>query len=277
METSGVKQAVVESYGNLAKEKKGSLLCNVFGCGDSGNHARQVGELIGYSQEELDAVPENANLGIGCGNPHALTKIQKGETVIDLGSGAGFDAFLVSRVVGEEGKVIGIDLADDMLALARTNAVNAQYTNTEFIKGDIENVPLENETADHVISNCVINLSQHKQQVFHEAYRVLKAGGRLSISDIVLKKELPWYIQNSVLGRIACVSGAEKLENYFTYLHEAGFHDIKVESKAVFPLELMMTDPHVKKLAKRMRFILNQKKIEEMASRVVSVSLTARK
>ena len=277
METSGVKQAVVESYGKLAKEKKGSLLCNVFGCGDSGSTARQVGELIGYSQEELDAVPENANLGIGCGNPHALAKIQRGETVVDLGSGAGFDAFLVSRVVGEEGKVIGVDLADDMLALAKQNAAKALYNNTEFVKGDIENLPLENEIADHIISNCVINLSQRKQQVFHEAYRVLREGGRLSISDIVLKKELPWYIQNSVLGRIACVSGAEKLENYFTYLHEAGFQDIKVEAKAVFPLELMMTDPHVKKLAKSMRFILSQKKIEELASRVVSVSLTASK
>lgn len=277
METNGVKQAVVESYGKLAKEKKGSLLCNMFACGDGGSNARQVGKLIGYSQEELDAVPENANLGIGCGNPNALAKVQKGETVVDLGSGAGFDAFLVSREVGEEGKVIGIDLADDMLALARTNAAKAQYTNTEFVKGDIEDIPLQDRVADHVISNCVINLSQHKQQVFHEAYRVLKDGGRLSISDIVLKKELPWYIQNSLLGRIACVSGAEKLENYFTYLHEAGFQDIKVESKAVFPLELMMTDPQVKKLAKSMSFILSQKKIEEMASRVVSVSLTARK
>ena len=277
METNTVKQSVIESYGKLAKSTKGGLLSKLFACCDPSENANQVGKTIGYSEEVLNAVPQGSNLGVGCGNPSALAGIKSGETVVDLGSGAGFDAFIVSRIVGNEGKIIGIDLSDDMLDLAKTNAKKGEYSNVEFIKGDIEKLPLSNNIADHVISNCVINLSLNKGEVFNEAYRVLKIGGKLSISDIVLEKELPNFIKTSLAGHIACVSGAEKLEIYLQYVKEAGFKNIRIESKSEFPLELMLTDPQVMKIAKEMDFNLDSNEAKDIASRVTSISLSATK
>ena len=164
-----------------------------------------------------------------------------------------------------------------MLDLAKENAKKGNYSNVDFIKGDIEKLPLDNNIAEHVISNCVINLSLNKEDVFKEAYRVLKNDGSLSISDIVLKKELPDFIKNSLSGHIACVSGAEKVEDYLQYVNDAGFKDIKIESKAEFPLEFMLTDPHIKKLAKEMDFDLNSEEAKDLASRVTSISLSATK
>lgn len=272
-----VKEYVVESYGKLAKSRKKGLSSKLFACCDPSDNANQVGKAIGYSEEILNSVPKNSNLGVGCGNPSALTDIKKGETVIDLGSGAGFDAFIVSRIVENNGKVIGIDLSDDMLELARENAKKGNYSNVNFIKGDIEKLPLNSNMAEHVISNCVINLSLNKGSAFKEAYRVLKIDGKLSISDIVLEKELPDFIKNSLAGHIACVSGAETLEDYLQYVKEAGFKDIKIESKAEFPLELMLTDPQVMKIAKEMNFNLDSKEAKNIASRVTSISLSAKK
>lgn len=272
-----VKENVVESYGKLAKSTKNGLLSKLFGCCDQNDHTFEVGKAIGYSEEILKSVPKDSNLGVGCGNPSALAAIKEGETVIDLGSGAGFDAFIVAPLVKNTGKVIGIDLSDEMLALARENAKKGNYTNVDFIKGDIEKLPLDNNIAEHVISNCVINLSLNKGAIFKEAYRVLKANGKLSISDIVLKKELPDFIKNSLAGHIACVSGAEKIENYLQYVKDAGFNDIKIESKADFPLELMLSDPQVRKLANEMSFKLDSDEAKDIASRVVSISLSARK
>lgn len=277
MDTSSVKQSVVEGYGKLAKSTKKGLFSKLFACCDPSENANQVGKIIGYSEKELNSVPENSNLGVGCGNPSALAGIKKGETVIDLGSGAGFDAFIVSPIVGKEGKVIGIDLSDDMLDLAQTNAKKGQYTNVEFVKGDIEQLPLEGNIANHVISNCVINLSLNKGDVYKEAYRVLKVGGKLSVSDIVLEKELPEFIKNSLSGHIACVSGAEKIETYLQYVKDAGFKNITITSKSEFPLELMLTDPQVMKLAKEMNFSLDSEEAKDIASRVKSISLTATK
>ena len=277
MDKSTVKQSVVETYGKLAKHSKGSLFSKLFGCCDVSTQANQVGQKIGYSNEELSSVPEGANLGVGCGNPSSLTTMKEGDTVIDLGSGAGFDAFIVSKIVGETGKVIGIDLADEMLALARKNAKKGNYKNVEFVKGDIEQLPLESNVANHVISNCVINLSQRKAQVYKEAYRVLKPGGTLAVSDIVLEKDLPDFVKNSLAGHIACISGAEKLDTYLQYVKDAGFEEIKIESKTEFPLELMLTDPQLQKIAKEMNFDLNSEEAKDIASRVKSISLTARK
>lgn len=277
MDTNSVKESVVEGYGKLAKSTKNGLLSKLFACCDPTENATKVAEAIGYTKAELDSVPENSNLGVGCGNPSALAGIKKGETVIDLGSGAGFDAFIVSPLVGKSGKVIGIDLSGEMLDLARSNARKGNYENAEFIKGDIEQLPLGDEVAEHVISNCVINLSLNKGNVYKEAYRVLKKGGKISISDIVLEKELPEFIKSSLAAHIACVSGAEKLEDYIGYVKDAGFKDIKLESKAEFPLELMLADPQVQKLAKDMNFNLDSEETEDIASRVKSISLTARK
>jgi SAM-dependent methyltransferase len=277
MNTDSVKQSVVDSYGKLAKSAQNGLFLKLFGCCDSQDNANKVGESIGYSKEELKAVPESSNLGVGCGNPSALAKIKKGQTVVDLGSGAGFDAFLASPIVGENGKVIGVDLSDEMLDLATKNAQIGNYTNVEFIRGDIEDLPIDDNVADHIISNCVINLSLNKGDVYKEAYRVLKGGGRLSVSDIVLEKELPGFIKNSLAAHIACVSGAEKIKTYLQYVEQAGFKDIKIETKTTFPLELMLTDPQVMKIAKEMDFSLNSEEAEDMASRVSSISISAHK
>ena len=277
MDTNNVKQSVVEGYGKLAKSRKDGLFSKLFACCDPGDTAKKVAKSIGYSDEELDQVPEDANLGVGCGNPSALAKLNVGETVVDLGSGAGFDAFIVARNVGQSGKVIGIDLSDEMLSLANKNAQKGEYRNVQFVKGDIENLPLEDKIADHVISNCVINLSVNKDKVFKEAYRVLKEGGKLSISDIVLEKELPDFIKDSLAAHIACVSGAEKLNKYLQYIEDAGFVDVKIASKSKFPLELMLTDPQVMKIAQEMKFNLDSEEAKEIASRVASISLTARK
>lgn len=275
--TNSVKKSVVESYGKLAKASQQGLFSQLFGCCTPSDQANQVAEIIGYSKEELSSVPEGSNLGVGCGNPSAFSKMQEGETVIDLGSGAGFDAFIVAPIVGEQGKVIGVDLSDDMLDLARKNAKKGKITQVEFLKGDIEALPIEDDIADHVISNCVINLSLIKGEVFKEAYRVLKPGGKLSISDIVLERELPDFVKESLAGHIACVSGAEPLEDYLHYIVEAGFQGIHIESKADFPLELMLTDPQVKKLATDMDFDLNSEEAKDIASRVRSVSISAYK
>jgi len=272
-----VKESVVESYGKLAKSTNNGIFSKLFACCDPSENANKVGKSIGYSEEILNSVPKGSNLGVGCGNPSALANIEKGETIIDLGSGAGFDAFIVSPIVENSGKVIGIDLSDEMLALAKENAKKGNYSNVSFIKGDIENLPLDNKIAEHVISNCVINLSLNKGDVFKEAYRVLKDNGKLSISDIVLKKDLPDFIKQSLAGHIACVSGAEKVEDYLRYVKEAGFKDIKIESKAEFPIELMLADPRVMKIAEEMNFTLDSQEAKDIASRVVSISLTAKK
>ena len=277
MDANSVKQSVVEGYGKLAKSTKNRLFSKLFACCDPNENANQVGKAIGYSEEVLNSVPKGSNLGVGCGNPSALAEIKNGETIIDLGSGSGFDAFIVSRIVGDNGKVIGIDLSDEMLDLAKENAKKGNYANVDFIKGDIEKLPLNDNIAEHVISNCVINLSLNKGDVFKEAYRVLKKDGKLSISDIVLERELPDFVKNSLAGHIACVSGAEKIEDYIEYVKDAGFKDIKIESKAEFPLELMLTDPQVMKIAKEMDFDLDSEEANDIASRLTSISLSAKK
>lgn len=277
MDTVSVKQSVIEGYGKLAKSTKNGLFSKLFTCCHPSDNANKIGEVIGYTQTELASVPENSNLGVGCGNPSALIGIKKGETVIDLGSGAGFDAFIISPLVGETGKFIGVDLSDEMLDLAKSNAKKGGYKNVAFVKGDIEALPLEGKLADHVISNCVINLSLNKDKVYKEAYRVLKVGGRISISDIVLEKELPDFVKQSVPAHLACVAGAEKIEDYLQYIKDAGFKDIKIESKATFPFELMLADPHIQKIADEMSFNLDSDEAKDIISRVKSISLTATK
>ncbi len=277
MNSSSVKQSVIDSYGKLAQATQGGILTKLFACCDPTKTANEVGAKIGYSAEELNSVPDGANLGVGCGNPAALSKISEGQTIIDLGSGAGFDAFIVSAITGESGKVIGIDLSEDMLNLAKKNAKKGKYNNVEFVKGDIESLPLEDDLADHVISNCVINLSLNKGDVYNEAYRVLKPGGQLSVSDIILEKDLPDFIKDSLAGHIACVSGAEKLEDYMGYIHNAGFKNIKIETKTDFPLELMLTDPQLMKIAKDLNFNINSEEAKDIASRVKSISISATK
>lgn len=186
-----------------------------------------VARSIGYSEEEI-ALGADANLGLGCGNPLALTEIQPGMTVLDLGSGAGFDAFLALHRVGPAGRVIGVDMTDDMLALARANAEKRGATNVEFRKGFIESLPVDDASVDYVISNCVINLSADKPAVFREIARVLKPGGRFAVSDIVLLKPLPDALARDISAYVGCISGASLINDYLSLALSAGLSDLSI-------------------------------------------------
>ena len=183
---------------------------------------------MGYSPDEMKQAPSGSNIGLGCGNPTAIASLKLGETVLDLGSGAGFDAFLAANKVGKTGKVIGVDMTDEMLIKARVNAGLGNYTNIEFRKGDIEKLPIDDKTIDVIISNCVINLAPNKNKVFKEAYRVLKPGGRLMVSDIVLAKPLPEKLKNDKELLVGCISGAILKQDYLNLLNKVGFTDITI-------------------------------------------------
>ncbi len=198
-------------------------------CGPTETEAKS--QYIGYSAEELKALPEGANLGLGCGNPQAIANLKEGETVLDLGSGAGIDCFLAATQVGATGKVIGVDMTPQMLSKARSNAEDGGHTNVEFRLGEIENIPVADGTIDVIMSNCVINLSPDKQRVFDEAFRVLKVGGRLAISDIVAIAEMPDEMRNDSALYSACISGAIFASEIESMLDSAGFSDIRIQDK----------------------------------------------
>lgn len=198
------------------------------GCGQGGG-AEGLFSLIGYSAGELAKVPDGANMGLGCGNPVALASLKAGETVVDLGSGGGFDCFLAAGRVGEQGRVIGVDMTPEMVSKARRNAVKADAANVEFRLGEIEHLPVVDGCADIIISNCVINLSVDKAQVFREAFRVLKPGGRLAVSDILATQPLPPEIRKDLELVSACVGGAATVEETRTMLESVGFGEIRIE------------------------------------------------
>jgi len=230
---------------------------------------------IGYSAEDISGAAAEANLGLGCGNPTALASLRPGETVVDLGSGAGFDALLSAEKLGPEGRFIGVDMTPEMLERARINAVNAGYARTvEFREGLIESLPVASESADVVISNCVINLSPDKAQVFREAYRVLKPGGRLAVSDIVLSEALPENIARMAATWIACVGGALTEDEYLGHMRAAGFQNIQYTRKPAAPLLTPnLQDPMWKAAVE----LIGEKRINELADTVFSYSITAEK
>jgi ubiquinone/menaquinone biosynthesis C-methylase UbiE len=221
-----IRKQVSERYASLAMQK-------VSGCCSS-EAAETVARAVGYGDAELSNAPADANLGLGCGNPLAFAELRPGDVVVDLGSGGGFDAFLAANEVGETGRVIGVDMTDHMLALAQRNAEQNGYKNVEFRKGTIEALPVEDDTADMIISNCVINLSPEKPKVFAEAYRVLKPGGRLQVSDIVLLEPLPEAVRTNMGLYAACVAGAAMRDEYLDAIRAAGFADVKVVGEQSF-------------------------------------------
>ena len=239
-DTKNIKQLVKEGYGKIAQQ--GSSCCPTSSCCGNANLAKNISKTVGYSDEEMNTVPDGANLGLGCGNPVAIASLKIGDIVLDLGSGAGFDAFLVSKKVGKAGRVIGVDMTPEMVKKAGENAQKGNYKNVEFRLGEIEKLPVEDNSIDVIISNCVINLSPEKQKVFEEAFRVLKPGGRLMVSDLVLAKELPNAIKESVEAYVGCLAGAIMKDEYLSFIKKAGFKEIEVVSQSSYPIEAMAND-----------------------------------
>jgi len=248
-----VRAAVRERYGAIAEGRGGcgcgsdaapgagpaSQCCGTGGgasgcCGDTVTTG--LGEL-GYTAEDAAAIPEGANLGLGCGNPIALAEPKRGDTVLDLGSGAGVDVFLAAREVGPEGRVIGVDMTPAMIDRARANAVQGGYTNVEFRLGEIEHLPLPDGSVDVIVSNCVVNLSPEKDRVFREAFRVLKPGGRMLVSDLVLEKPLPKETRESIEAYVGCIAGASLKEDYLGFIRAAGFQKVEIAREGRYGTE----------------------------------------
>lgn len=276
MDDEKIKKAVREGYAQVAK-KSGSGCCGPAKnscCG--GSSTDQISKGIGYSDQELSSVPNESNLGLGCGNPIALASLKPGETVLDLGSGAGFDCFLSANKVGPSGKVIGVDMTPEMIEKARFNARKGGYKNVEFRLGEIEALPVADSTADIVISNCVINLVPDKKRVFAEAFRALKPGGRLMVSDIVLNGDLPDFILNSLDAYVGCLSGAVLKEKYLAIIREVGFRDVEVVTEVNFPLEYMADDPTANAIIKKMNQPI-EKIAAAVENKVASIKVSATK
>lgn len=227
------RRQVREGYARIAVNQ-GSC------CGDGATN--RFSRKVGYSDEELEDVPDGANMGLGCGNPVALASLKEGETVVDLGSGGGFDCFLAAKRVGGKGKVVGIDMTPEMVDKARQNAGKGRYKNVEFRLGEIENLPAADGTADVVISNCVVNLTPNKRRVFEEAFRILKPGGRLMISDLVLLKELPEAVKAG-MDSTSCVTGAMMKDKYIETIRSVGFENVRIAQEKRYCSEDLEDDP----------------------------------
>ncbi len=270
MKDEEIKKAVREGYAKIARRNR-SCCGPVNPCCESTDLAQDIGQKLGYTEEELKGIPEGANLGLGCGNPIALASLREGETVLDLGSGAGFDCFIAANKVGPNGRVIGVDMTPEMIDRARESAREGNYEDVEFRLGEIEHLPVADNSADVVISNCVINLAPDKRMVFREAFRALKPGGRLMISDIVLLKELPDCIQNLVEAYVGCISGAIMRDEYLSAIKAAGFQQVRVIDEKSFPIELLSDDPAAKEFIERLK--IPAETLKELARSVVSISV----
>lgn len=250
LEKEEVRESVRDAYGKVAiagigasGARQGTSCCcppdkslettpeSSCGCGEPGFSVKQMSTTMGYSKEDMANVPDGANMGLGCGNPVALASLKTGETVVDLGSGGGFDCFLAAKEVGNTGRVIGVDMTPEMVSKARKNAGGAETGNIEFRLGEIEHLPIADDSADIVMSNCVINLSPDKQGVYRDAFRVLKPGGRLSISDVLATAPLPEKIRNDLSLVGACIGGAATIGDTEEMLERAGFTDISITPK----------------------------------------------
>lgn len=233
MEEKKIKEVVKRRYAQIAKQDQ-QICCPSCACGAS---PLSQAEAIGYLREDLEHIPEEAVIGLGCSNPTAIAALKPGEVVLDLGSGAGVDVFLAANKVGPTGRVIGVDMTEEMVDKAKGIARSYGYYNVEFRLGEIEKLPIEDESMDVVISNCVINLSPDKSKVFREAYQALKPGGRLIVSDIVSERELPDEIKNDLDAWTGCIAGALEQQEYLGEVKKAGFEDVMVVSSREFYIE----------------------------------------
>lgn len=242
MDLNETIKVVREKYASVAKQQSGC------GCGCScDNGANEYAKSLGYSQDELNNIPLEANMALSCGNPTAIANLKEGEVVLDLGSGAGFDCFLASSKVGASGKVIGVDMTPEMLEKARTIAANEGFTNVEFRLGEIENLPVADNTVDVIISNCVINLSADKKRTFQEIFRVLRPGGRVAISDVALSKDLPEKTRSSIEAYVGCIAGAIHIDEYIELIKGVGLRNVKVVTSGnSFAANPDSKDPRVK-------------------------------
>ena len=226
-----IRQAVRRQYGQVATSERAGCGCGVTCCDASAPSAEGISQGLGYSVDDVMSIPKGANMGLGCGNPQAIAALKEGEIVLDLGSGGGFDCFLAARQVGDKGHVIGVDMTPEMITKARDNAEKGGYSNVEFRLGEIEHLPVADASVDVIISNCVINLSPDKPRVFSEAYRALKPGGRLAISDVVAFAEMPEEALNDMALYTGCIAGASMISEMEDMLAKAGFINARVVPK----------------------------------------------
>ena len=268
-----LRHTVRENYAKVAKSGGSCCGPSKSCCGAPAPAA--VSRALGYTDEELAAVPEGADLGLGCGNPVALASLRPGETVLDLGSGAGIDCFLAAKKVGPTGRVIGVDMTPEMIEKARQNSEKVKAANVQFRLGEIEHLPVSDNSVDVVISNCVINLSPDKPQVFRDTFRVLKPGGRLMVSDIVLDAPLPKPLLDSAAAYVGCISGASLKADYLRMIAAAGFTDVAVASEERFPVEATASDPTLQALVRESGLSVDE--LRRAAAGVRSVKVTARK
>jgi len=273
MKEENVKKEVRKRYAKVAKTSGSCCASSVSCCSTPSPSSNQVSKFVGYSEDEMNSVPEGANLGLGCGNPIALASLKEGERVLDLGSGAGFDAFLAAKKVGAKGKVIGVDMTPEMLDKARANAKKGKYVNVEFRLGEIENLPVADNSIDVIISNCVINLAPNKKRVFEEAFRVLAPNGRLMVSDIVLLKPLPNAVQESVEAYAGCIAGAEIKDTYLNLIRKAGFSEVKVLDEKTYPIEFIVSEDTFKGAIDQLE--LSKEELKATADTIVSVKVSA--
>ncbi|MBU1672267.1 MAG: arsenite methyltransferase [Actinobacteria bacterium] len=273
MKEEEIKKAVREGYAKVAETGCTCYTTESSSCCGGPAVAEDIGKKIGYSAEEMGEVPEGANLGLGCGNPVALATLAEGETVVDLGSGAGFDSFLAAARVGEAGRVIGVDMTPEMIERARLNAGKGGYSNVEFRLGEIEHLPVADGTVDAIISNCVINLVPDKAAVFADALRILKPGGRLMVSDIVLERDLPDAVRDSVAALVGCVAGAVLRDEYLGAMEGAGFERIEVLEDKGFPIGFAPGDATGEAFAREMG--LSTEGLQEVADSIKSISVRA--
>jgi arsenite methyltransferase len=275
MEEEEIKSAVRDAYSKVAKREISIPLNPLKCCCTKGDLSHDISRAVGYNEQELASVPEGANLGLGCGNPTALASLKEGETVLDLGSGAGFDCFLAANAVGVAGHVIGVDMTPEMIEKARANARKGGYSNVDFRLGELEHLPAADNSVDVIISNCVINLTPDKAAVFREAFRVLKPGGRLAVSDMVLLKELPDVVKQSVAAYVGCLSGAIMKDAYVATIRAAGFDDVRMIEESSFPLDYMASDPSAQEI--RDSINLPPDELRDLADSVVSIKVAGKK